>query len=153
MCVQPSWQTISSRCQWVLYRTRAFVHSGGEGRRAQRGTSTTEALNWPIKKELTSITERAIWKSLKVFVFVCLFGLYPVVNCVHHLWEFLRFVDLYISTSLGWWGAGSSGCYGAGCRAEGSQLKTHCRQNMAVRVGARTPWARYSTHNHSYQAP
>lgn len=46
-----------------------------KNRRAKCCTSTMEVLNWPIKKELTSITERAIWKWLKVFIFLCLFGL------------------------------------------------------------------------------
>lgn len=101
MCVQPSWQTISSRCQWVFYRTRAFVHSGTK-KKQTCGTSTTEALNWPIKNELTSITVRAIWKSLNV-VFLCLFGLQKVVNCV--LWKSLQHLNfLGLGEGGGCWG-------------------------------------------------
>lgn len=70
----PADKRSSSSCQWVFYSLRAVIlrrKKKTKQKLTQHRKSTKEALNWPIKRTPTPISDCKMWKSLKIFIFPC----------------------------------------------------------------------------------
>lgn len=102
-CVRPSWQAqLLQLSVGVLQPQSCYSETKKKTKQklTQHRKSTKEALNWPIKRTPTPISDCKMWKSLKIFIFPCFcFVAPPTAERVPR--ESTRFMDLCIWASLG----------------------------------------------------